>query len=252
MNKAETEHILEEILYRRKGVKDGTALPYVDEVCRSVAKSVDYAPDLKGISPEAIRAAAEMIPMNIEYKTVMQYLREMFAVQKRMAMIKEPSQGGFTPVRPEIENELTNWGFLLRCRDAWLRDGDLGSISDLTVTYAARWILSDIHFWLSSEDVRWCEDVARADKALCHESADRIELAYKRSYEEAVVSLAMRRIDERVSGQSGSINALLDTKRREYEDYFIKTRGEKPDWTVSDKRKPVRCSAFAKNSRLIP
>lgn len=90
MNKIETELIIQEVLYRRKGVTDGRRLPLVDEMSHSVAKSVDYAPDLKGISPEAIRAAAEMAPLDAEYKTMMQYLRETFAVQKRMTMVKDP------------------------------------------------------------------------------------------------------------------------------------------------------------------
>lgn len=253
MNKIETELIIQEVLYRRKGITDGRQLPLVDEMSRSVAKSVDYAPDLKGISPQTVRAAAEMVPLDVDYKTMMQYLRETFAVQKRMTMVKEPSRGGFTPVRPEEDDLLTNWGFLLRCRDAWMRDGDLGAISDLTVSYTARWILSDIRSWLTGEDARWCEDKARHDKALYYTlngdkaTNTQAETAYKRSYEEAIVSLTMQRIDQRTADTTDTTNALLNEKRAAYEEYFVRTRGEKPDWTVSRQRKPPRCSALRKD-----
>ena len=238
MDKNLCKNIIAEVLYRKNGVLPGERKDELDRIAESVAKSVDYAPELKTLYERTLRAAIEMAPDGSGYVQYMDYIRELMALQNKKCP-QTPRQ----QYKPTILNEeATNLGFFLRCRKAWEYDKSLTNVSDLTVQWAARWIEHQ-DGWLAKSETDWCDKVADADASEYADIAKK-ESARNKSRNEAIVSIVMIKLDRKQKTSPEAVKKFIDEKHAEYEDYFVKAKGQAPDWTVMALNKPVRCSAI--------
>lgn len=235
--KKQMQDIIREVLTRRTGTNGGGQ--DIESLSASVANSIDYGPEFRDMRPETLRAAMEMAPDRSGYVELMQYARHMMALQKRIGVKDIPEEN---ETARTVDREMTNWGFLIKCRDAWQAKGHLGNVSDLTVGYTAA-MIAESGRWLSEKEMEWCEKVSEKDYENCIDDEKR-ESARLNSKNEAIVTITMMKIDLKAEKEPEKVTSFFDEKRKKYEEYFMNLNGSEPDWSINPYMKPVRCSSL--------
>ncbi len=211
--------ILEGLTRKFQGVKTEEELRSLAE---SVAGTIVYAPDLKGITEDFIREAIEDL-QNPIYTDTMETIREYF--KKGLTHADK--------TRMEAENReasaQANWKYLVESWDAFNKDGDLRSIMQIKITFLSRWIISNPSM-ISEKEIEWC-------RGKSHELAVRsiggdMEQKEKNYLSELLVLSVIKKMQQSEIQEPGKVSAFVEKKREAYNDWFLSKYGELPEWNT--------------------
>lgn len=197
----------------------------VEDLARSLSRTLSYDRDLRDEEPGAVADAVRDCVDTLDCAAALA------AVRRRLRKAREAREAEEKRKSEALKHQAVNWGFFLRCWDAYRRDGDLCAVRILTVTFLARW-LRETGEWVEPNELDWC--AARAirdaeDKGL---SGKEKESFAQNAFNEALVLTVMRKFERSLQANPGKTAAFLDARRGEYEEYSVKNFGYAPDWAV--------------------
>lgn len=208
MKTSDTEAVIRRALEGR--MADGAA---ASALARSIAASISYDAGLQQLDENDLETAVSASPTT-EHHVIMAQIRE-----------KRREKANATEPRPAPADEKTvNIGFFLRCWDAYSRDGHLGSIRMLTVTFLADWLLND-RSYIQPDEVDWCARKALKETGKGNPG----DMKTREAFHEAVVLLVMEKFSRSMKNNPEKTGALIEGWRKEYGEYCRKKFGGDPE-----------------------
>lgn len=230
------ESVIFNALAKISGVTAGASL---QQLARSVAKSVSYDAGLSAMSDDELAEAVMQGGAKMEHSAVMAKIRE---YREKAARRSEELRNA----PPPPSTDAANRGFFLRCWDAYRRDGDLSDLRFLTVSFIAQWLLSQKKY-VDDVEADWCKRRAiEATEQLDELTREAKEARKDAAYFEAVVLLVMNKFERAMKKDPAKTQALIDGWRDEYTEYFVRQFGNEPDWSPTGANRQPAINLFKK------
>ena len=232
------ESVIFNALAKISGVTAGASL---QQLARSIAKSVSYDPGLNAMTDDELASAVMHSGGKMEHSAVMAKIRE---YREKAAARSEELRNGPEPPSTETVNR----GFFLRCWDAYRRDGDLSDLRYLTVSFLARWLLAEKKY-IDDVEADWCARRAvEAAEPFDDLTAQAKEARQEAAFQEAVVLLVMNKFERALTKDRQKTQALLNGWRDEYTEYTVRQFGNEPDWSPTGANRQPAINLFKKKA----
>lgn len=204
-------------------------------LARSLAATISYDPSLKDITPNEIAAVIQNTQARLTHEALVAELR---------AWREHARQGLAEMKKAETDREeedAINLGFLTQCISVYDRDGHLGAIRQLTLTFLSNWLRKKKEI-IQDDEIDWCARQAVRD-AEPYEGEEKIR-RQRLAFEEAIVLLVISKIQRTKKKEPEKTATLISSWEKRYQEYFIRRFGREPDNTLPEGNRPPMTKAF--------
>ena len=204
-------------------------------LARSIAATVSYDPSLKDVTPDQIAAVIRNSDAQLTHEALVaevrawrEHAQQKVAIQKKKDDQKE-------------EEDAINMGFLTQCLGVYERDGHLGAIRQLTLTFLSKWLQKKKEL-IQDDEIDWCARQAVRD-AEPYEGEEK-ERRMRCAFEEAIVLLVINKIQRTKKKEPEKTATLISSWEKKYQEYFIRRFAREPDNSLPEGNRPAMTKAF--------